>query len=138
MTKIKWLWIPATLAAQPLAGADTQPPGEGVLCLGTFIYFVEEAGRRCHAGEHPEFQARVSGYVSRFDDYIIRNAEGGAETLARLKEGQGVGVRETDQICTGDIAEAYESLRTSDAQELDQAVDDLLTRDGPPRWGDCV
>jgi hypothetical protein len=58
-----------------------------VLCLGTFIYFVEGNGTQCRAGKDAEFQARIAAYARRFDDYIIRNSGGDPSALMRFKEG---------------------------------------------------
>ena len=138
------LRIPKPAILVPIAAllvasqSPTTESGEGVLCLGTFVYFVEKTGQQCRIGENPEFQARISAYVRRFDAYITRNAEGGSETLERLKESQNLNVTDPEYICEGDVASAYDHFKAQDAEELDRAIDELLAHDGPPRWGDCV
>lgn len=92
----------------------------------------------CRPGEDPEFQARIASYSQRFDAYIIRNSDGGAETLGKFKDGQNLNSTDTKYICEGDIAYLYDRWKESDQSELAEAVEMLLERDGPPRWGDCV
>jgi hypothetical protein len=41
-------------------------------------------------------------------------------------------------ICKGDVAESYDSFKAQGVDKLDGAVDELLARDGPPSFGDCV
>jgi hypothetical protein len=115
-----------------------EPPGSGVLCLGTFIYFVEKTGSQCRAGQDPEFQARIASYARRFDDYIIRNMGGDPAVLVKFKESQNLNSNDPEYICEGDVAESYDHFKAGNAQELDKAVEELLTRDGPPEFGDCV
>ncbi len=117
------------------------PPGvagSGVLCLGTFVYFVEKTGKLCRAGEEPEFQARIAGYARRFDDYIIRNTGGDPEVLTKFKESQNLTSENQNYICKGDVAESYDRFKAQGVDKLDGAVDELLARDGPPSFGDCV
>jgi hypothetical protein len=115
-----------------------EKPGEGVLCLGTFIYFVEKTGKQCRAGEDPEFQARIASYSRRFDDYVIRNMGGDPALLAKFKETQNLTSADQDYICKGDISQSYDHFKVANVDELDGAVDELLARDGPPSFGDCV
>ena len=122
----------------PLAAQAQAEPGDGVLCLGTMIYFMHDVASRCDAASDAATRQRLADYARRFDAYIIRNGDGAVQTLERFKEGQGIGVRSTDWLCSGDTWTLYENFRRADAAELDRAVDDLLARDGPPRGGDCV
>ena len=113
-------------------------PGTGVLCLGTFIYFVEKSGKQCRTGKDPEFQARIEGYARRFDDYFIRNTGGDPETLVAFKQRQNLNSEDHRDICEGDIADIYDRMKAMKADELDREVGELLARDGPPTFGDCV
>jgi hypothetical protein len=124
----------ALVSAAPIQ----DPPGRGVLCLGTFIYFVEENGMQCRAGEDAEFQARIATYARRFDDYIIRNTGGDPAVLARFKDGQNLNSKDRDYICGGDVAKSYDSFKAQKPEEIDKAVDELLARDGQPSFGDCL
>jgi hypothetical protein len=120
------------------AAPPQEPPGAGVLCLGTFIYFVERTGAQCRAGEDPEFQARIASYARKFDEYVVRNTGGDPAILARFKEGQNLNSDDPDYICGGDVAASYDRFKAVKVEELDKAVDELLARDGPPSFGDCV
>ncbi|MXP29612.1 hypothetical protein GRI58_12375 [Porphyrobacter algicida] len=120
------------------AAPPNEVPGRGVLCLGTFIYFVEKVGNQCRAGQDPEFQARIASYSQRFDDYIVRNTGGDPAVLEKFKEGQNLNSEDHRYICEGDVAESYDGFKSADAGELDRAVDELLADDGPPSFGDCV
>jgi len=113
-------------------------PGEGVLCLGTFIYFVEKTGKQCRAGEDPEFQARIASYARRFDTYIIRNTGGDPAVLAKFKASQNLTSDDQSYICKGDVAKSYDNFKAQSIDKLDSAVDELLAHDGPPSFGDCV
>ena len=115
-----------------------EPPGAGVLCLGTFIYFVEKTGSQCRPGQDPEFQARIATLARRFDDYIVRNMGGDPALLARFKEGQNLNSNDRAYICDGDVAQSYDHFESEAPGELERAVDRLLARDGPPSFGDCV
>ncbi|MEC8035610.1 MAG: hypothetical protein VX205_11525 [Pseudomonadota bacterium] len=132
----------AILSAVGVALVSAAPPpqvaGSGVLCLGTFVYFVEKAGKLCHVGEDPEFQARIASYARRFDDYITRNTGGDPAVLAKFKEGQNLNSEDKNYICKGDVAKSYDNFKSQDVNKLDDAVDLLLARDGPPSFGDCV
>ena len=86
-----------------LISAAPQPPGQGVLCLGTFIYFVEKTGARCRAGQDAEFQARIAAYARRFDEYITRNMGGDPKALARFKDGQGLNSEDQNFISSGTL-----------------------------------
>jgi hypothetical protein len=120
------------------AGPPPEPAGQGVLCLGTFIYFVEKTGAQCRAGEDTDFQARITSYARRFDDHIVRNTGGDPMVLERFKDGQNLNSDDPDYLCSGDVAESYEHFKAMRAEDLDRGVDDLLARDGPPSFGDCV
>jgi len=132
----------AILTALSAALISAAPPpgvaGSGVLCVGTLIYFVEKTGKLCRTGEDPEFQARIASYARRFDDYIIRNTGGDPAVLAKFKESQNLTSENQDYICKGDVAESYDSFKAQGVDKLDGAVDELLARDGPPSFGDCV
>ncbi len=123
-----------------LVSADRpkEPPGQGVLCLGTFVYFVEKTGAQCRSGQDPEFQARIASYARKFDDYIIRNTGGDPAVLAQFKEGQGLNSIDQTYICGGDVAASYDHFKAMNAEELDEAVEQLLASDGTPTFGDCV
>jgi len=127
----------ALIGAAPPAERETKP-GEGVLCLGTFIYFVEKTGRMCRPGEDEEFQNRISAYTDRIDAYIIRNSDGSAATLGKFKNSQNLNSEDRNYICKGDVAQIYDAFLETEAKVMDKAVDDLLARDGPPTFGDCV
>ena len=120
------------------SAAPQQKPGEGVLCLGTFIYFAEKTGAQCRVGQDPEFQARIAGYARRFDDYIIRNTGGDPSTLVRFKAGQNLDSKDDKYICGGDVADIYDHMKAQKPVDLDKAVDEVLARDGSPSFGDCV
>ena len=120
------------------AAPPNEVPGRGVLCLGTFIYFVEKVGNQCRAGQDPEFQARIASYTQRFDDYIVRNSGGDPAVLEKFKEGQNLNSEDQRYFCEGDVAESYDRFKSAEASELDRAVDELLAEDGPPSFGDCV
>jgi hypothetical protein len=121
-----------------VSAAPPPEPGEGVLCFGTFIYFVEKTGAQCRAGQDAEFQARIAAYARRFDDYIIRNTGGDPATLARFKDGQNLNSDDRNYVCGGDVASSYDHFKAAKPEELAKAVDELLARDGPPSFGDCV
>jgi hypothetical protein len=120
------------------ATPPSQEPGTGVLCLGTFIYFAEKTGQECRVGQDPEFQARIASYARRFDDYIIRNSGGDPAVLAKFKGSQNLTSADHSYICEGDVGSSYDHMKAMKAEVLDKAVDDLLARDGPPSFGDCV
>jgi hypothetical protein len=136
-TRWRALLALGSLAAVP-AASPPEPPGEGVLCLGTFIYFVEKTGTECRTGNDPEFQTRITGYARKFDAYIIRNTGGDPAVLESFKRGQNLDSTDTDYICSGDVAASYDHFKAADPKELDQAINELLARDGPPSFGDCV
>lgn len=56
----------------------------------------------------------------------------------RFKDGQNLNSKDHVYICKGDAAESYDHFKAMSADELDNAVDELLSRDGRPSWGDCV
>ena len=115
------------------------PPGQGVLCLGTMLYITDDYGQRCVKGRDSEFQARMTSIVHRFDSYILRNSNNNKELLGNFKESQGVGLGEPAEFCVDeDVVMLYESFRKLDAVELDADIDELLARDGPPSFGDCL
>jgi hypothetical protein len=120
------------------SAAPQREPGEGVLCIGTFIYFAEKTGAQCRAGQDPEFQARIAAYARRFDDYIIRNMGGDASALTRFKAGQNLNRKDDNYICSGDVANGYDHMKATKPEDLAKAVDEVLARDGPPSFGDCV
>lgn len=120
------------------AAPPPEAPGTGVLCLGTFIYFVEKSGKQCRPGKDPEFQARIAGYARRFDDYIIRNAGGDPESLVTFKQRQNLNSEDHRYICEGAVADIYDRMKGMKADELERGVGELLARDGPPSFGDCV
>ena len=120
------------------SAAPQQEPGQGVLCLGTFIYFVEKTGAQCRPGQDAEFQARIAAYAGRFDEYIIRNTGGGPEALARFKSEQNLSSNDHNYICGGDVAASYDHFKAAKPEDLAKSVDELLARDGPPSFGDCV
>jgi len=122
-----------------LASAAPQPePGEGVLCLGTFIYFVEQTGAQCRPGQDVEFQARIAGYARRFDDYIIRNTGGDPAALAHFKDTQFLNSKDHNFICVGDVAVSYDHFKAWNPDDLAKTIDELLARDGWPSFGDCI
>lgn len=131
------------VAALSLIGANLPereaPPGEGVLCSGALFYYTDIEARSCHAGEDPALQERLSRYVARFDAYLVRNLSGGEADLKRFKEDQGLTPEARADICkVGEEERLYDRFRKVAPQEMDKAVDDLLSRDGPPTFGDCL
>ena len=121
-----------------VSAAPQQEPGQGVLCLGTFIYFIEKTGAQCRTGQDAEFQARIAAYARRFDDYIVRNTGADPKALARFKDRQNLNSEDQNYICGGDVASSYDHFKAEKPEDLAKAVDELLARDGPPSFGDCV
>lgn len=113
-------------------------PGEGVLCISTFIYFVEKSGAQCHAGEDADFQAMITGYARQFDDYIIRNTGGNPDFLTKFKTSQNLNDSAQSYVCEGDAVEIYEHIKQVDAEEMHRQIATMLERDGRPTFGDCV
>ena len=141
MTHISRLALPfaafALLGASPI-DRETKP-GEGVLCIGTFIYAAQIQGETCAVGEDPEYQKRLLDYRERLDDYLIRNLPNGKEDLDRFKEGQGVSAPADKRICElSDDDDIYAHIRKVDAAKLDADLTKMLKRDAPPTFGDCV
>lgn len=122
-----------------VAQADrTPPPGEGVLCLGGFIYMADLLARECFAGDDPEFAARLAGYAARYDDYIVRNNPDGEAGLAYFKEDEGLTSATRPEVCTSEYTYFYSNFRDTDRAQMEQAIEEQLSRDGPPSYGDCV
>lgn len=134
--------VAAALALASLgssSAAQTQKPaGTGVLCMGTFIYFAEEQGRLCHAGQDPEYQLRLKGYVERIDNYIVRNTDGTGEWLTTFKDDENIQKGHPDLCNLGADSNFYGIFRDVDPADLDKDVDAMLVRDGKPTFGDCV
>lgn len=131
------------VSALALIGADVpereMPAGDGVLCVGTMIYIADIQARSCHVREDPEFQKRLSSYVERFDTYLIRNTPGGEADLKRFKELQGLTPEARQDICEGGPHnDIYQAIREGDQAKVDALVDNMLERDGPPSFGDCL
>src|SRR5690349_13688294 len=95
----------SAFALASAAPAQEQPPGAGILCMGTLIYYTERIGTSCHAGEDAEFQARIAGYARRFDTYIVRNTGGDSALLAQFKRSQHLDGADQINFCTGEVAE---------------------------------
>ena len=132
------------LAALALVGAAEPPerekqPGEQVLCIAALVYFAKLQADACHAGKDPAYQTRLSGYTDRFDAYLVRNFEGGEVDLARFKEQQGLTSPADKRICEqGEDYDFYGSFKQMPKEAMDEMVDSLLERDGPPTFGDCL
>lgn len=129
--------------ALALIGADVpereRPPGVGVLCLGAMLYYTDIEARSCHAGKDPAFQERLTRYVSRFDAYLARNLPAGEADLKRFKQDQGLTPEARPEICNVEEMDSfYDGFRDTDQAKLDALVDQLLMRDGPPTFGDCL
>ena len=132
------LIAPLLLSASP-PQADAGPPGRGVLCLGTILYWAKEIGERCYPGDDPAYQARLQTYAERFDSYIVRNVDGGAEALAQFKASQGLGQGTEKQVCeAAEDYDFYSHMRHVNDDEMKAGIDALLARDGPPSFGDCL
>ena len=59
-------------------------------------------------------------------------------SLAQFKNQQNLNSKDRNYICGGAIAVGYDRLKASKPEDLANAVDELLSRDGPPTFGDCV
>jgi hypothetical protein len=130
--------VPLFVSASPLQDRESAP-GVGVLCLSMFIYWAEEQGHRCYPGADPEYQSYLAEQADRFDTYLTRNMEGGAETLALFKESQGLGIRDHAGVCRADEdRDFYSSLQTDFRERIGTTIDEVLARDGTPSWGDCI
>jgi hypothetical protein len=132
-----------SIAALALVSADVPEretaPGVGVLCLGAMLYYTDIEARSCHAGKDPAFEERLTHYVSRFDAYLVRNLPEGEADLRRFKQDQGLTPEARPDICKADEMDSfYDGFRDTDQAKLDALVDQLLMRDGPPRFGDCL
>ena len=128
------------LAALALVGASPidreTKPGEGVLCLGGFIYFAQLEGKVCHSGKDDTYQKRLDGYVERLDAYLIRNFPDGKAGLEYFKVDEGMTLETRPDICSS--YKVWDHLRKTPAAKFDAQVDKLLERDGRPTFGDCV
>ena len=114
------------------------PPGEGVLCMGGFIYMADLLARECYAGQDPEFRARLAGYAARYDDYIIRNNPDGEAGLAFFKDDEGLTSATRPEVCSSEYTYFYDNFRETDPVEMERFIGEQLGRDGPPSYGDCV
>ena len=128
----------ALLSAAPPAKRVT-PPGEGVLCNAVLLYFARNQGEACFPEDDPAFQAQLSSWTDRFDEYLVRNLPGGAVQLEEFKKDQGVGSPPDKRICElGDDYRFYENYRDAPRETVMQSIDELLALDGPPTFGDCL
>src|SRR5262245_625994 len=126
------------LIGAALPPSPEPPPGEGVLCMMVFVDVAAETGRRCYAGQNPEFQARVESAEAKFDAYFLKNTPATPEQLAEFKHRQ-AGVGEAKFECKdGDTIWNYEHFLAADPQRLTTDVDKFLSRPGKPTFGDCT
>ncbi|MEP3420808.1 MAG: hypothetical protein ABJN35_03680 [Erythrobacter sp.] len=134
----------ASIAGITLLGAmppseDHEPPGRGVLCGAVFVYFAQVQGQLCYPNDDPEFQARLSSWAQQFDAYLIRNLPDGEQGLQTFKAHQGVAPTTDQRICTlDDDSKVYEHFRDGDREMWERGMTKVLSRDGPPSFGDCV
>jgi hypothetical protein len=128
----------ALLGAAPPA-KRIAPPGEGVLCTAVLLHFARNQGEACFPEDDPAFQSQLRSWTDRFDDYLVRNLPGGAAQLDQLKKDQGVGSPPDKRICEfGDDYRIYENYRDANRENVMQSIDELLSRDGLPTFGDCL
>lgn len=119
------------------ATATAEAPGEGVLCAFALTSVAAELARQCHAGENPALQADLDNMVSRFEAYVLANSESTPEQVASFRREQGGSGASAEQLCHGEMAGIYPRFAERRAEIIRQ-TDRLLSRPGPPRWGDCL
>ncbi len=132
------------IAAPALIGAQSplerEPkPGEGVLCMGTFIYFAERQGASCYAGQDAEYQNQLKDWVKRLDEYLVRNFPECEKSLKLYKQDENIPQSTDPRLCELGLEYGfYENFRDGDRESMAEAIDKLLSRDGPPTIGDRV
>jgi hypothetical protein len=124
--------------ANILPERQARPAGEGVICLWGITNAAAEIGRRCRPGQSSAFQAELERSVGRVDAYVLRNSPATAEDIARFKREQGLSETPQAQLCTGELIAFYDHLAARGPEALRSEVDRLLSRPGPPTWGDCL
>ena len=118
------------------ASPQQPPPGEGVLCTMALVEVSAEAGRRCHAGQHPEFQAMLERSEVKLDAYFTRNGPATPQQLAHFKRQQ-AGIGEPDFKCLP-ADEIYLVMLKNAPGSFERDIDELLSRPGKPTFGDCL
>jgi hypothetical protein len=122
-------------------GGRIPPPGEGVLCAWAIYTAIAEIGRKCHAGEHPEFQAELDDIIARTDAYVLANSTPPVTQafVDKFKREQGQkDVPGADLCANGDGEDLYQVLLKAGAAEIRKSTDELLARPGNPQWGTCL
>jgi hypothetical protein len=115
------------------------PPGEGVLCSAVLLHFARNQGEACFPEDDLAFQSQLQSWTDRFDDYLVRNLPGGDAQLEQFKADQGVASPPDKRICElGEDYRFYEYYRDANREKVMQSIDELLARDGPPTFGDCL
>ena len=102
---------------------------------------IDEVGKRCFPGEHPEIQAELSRSVGRLDAYVAANdSRATPGMIAEFKRTQGHVGGPQEFLCKddGDPAQMYRAFRAQGSQKLRETVDKVVARAGPPTWGDCL
>jgi hypothetical protein len=113
-------------------------PPTGVLCAWALTSIAHEVGRRCRPGQDPAFQAELDRTIQRFEDYALRNSDATPAQVAEFRRGQGMAEAPNGELCVGDPLMLYNHMAAAGVDSLRSAADELVARDAPPQWGDCL
>ena len=109
------------------------------MCGWVFLIAVREVGRRCFAGQDVEVQAQLDKSVAALDRYVMRNSKMSAADVARFHVQEGKEGAPEAQLCHGDLLPLYRQYRSMGAREIRAITDAMVSRPGPPTYGDtCV
>lgn len=127
----------ATIAASLVLTGETAPApaaGEGVLC-GLAIYSaVAEVGRQCFAERNLDFQSHVRHNIARIEAFVRANSAMTQADLEQFEHRQAP----RDNACAADLTKFYQAFAKAGSAAIDQDVDRLIARPGPPTWGQCL
>lgn len=132
------------LSSSDGAVAMVDRTGKGaVLCMWSLYVAAQELGRRCFAGQDPDFQAELARSIARTEDFIVKNSSS-PTTLADLqarKASEAAGAADDlrpEKLCKSEWPQLYTNFKSAGAAGLRAGTDELLSVPREPVINPCI
>lgn len=124
---------------QATSGDAMIPAGTGAICIAAILETLSAYGKRCVSDEDPAFRARLDDSLRRFYDHFAARGGWTPEMLARFRAQMGGTEPSERRGCANpDEAEMYRGFKSIAPDEFHRMTTELISRAGPPEWGDCL
>jgi hypothetical protein len=131
--------VEQAVAQQSSEADEIDTSGHGaVLCIYMINLHAAVTGRVCYPGKDEVLQSALDESLARIEAFVLENSSISAAELARWRQEYTDRQKDSGQLCSGESADLYKTLRDRGAEALRASTDKLLSVPRKPVMNPCL